>query len=280
MLKKTLAALLAGAMILSFAACGGRGGSDKAVGTDPGYFSSEDAAVLFAEADLGDNPNNVDETALTIFKNAVELNFGRETGRLEKNDTTTYYCPHGSMQTLSKYKLDYDISGSNVTASYAIAPNTEISNLVHHAGVQCGLVPTKGEPSNPELTSKDAVLSTISELEGTLLKDALQAQYIQSVELRQEAPEKDEPKGPVYITVTFTPDVEEKLFNNATTLDKDAPAGKVVYSAEMKLDGEGTLKTLTVCKDIQEETGAKYDLLDSKFYFKNMAGRASGEKAE
>ncbi len=276
MLKKTLAALLAGAMILSFAACGGDDSNKGASGKDPGYFAG-DASALFEKTDIGSNPNNVDETALTIFKNAVDTSFARETGRLEKNDITTTYCPHGSMQALTKYKLDYDVSG-DATSNYAVSENVEISNLVHHAGIKCDLVPVKGEASNPALAGKDDILKTIDDMKGVLLTDGLKGEYIQSVELRQEAPEKDAVKGPVYITVTFTPDVEEKLFASSTKLSADAPKGSVVYSAEVKIDGDGTVKHLSVSQDIQEETGAKYDLLDSKYFFKNMAGKASGEK--
>ncbi|MBR5485617.1 MAG: hypothetical protein IKV41_03815 [Oscillospiraceae bacterium] len=275
MLKKTLAALLAGAMILSFAACGG-GDSNNGGGKDPGYFSG-DASALFEKTDIGSNPNKVDETALTIFKNAVDTSFARETGRLELQEIATTYCPHGSMQAMTKEKLDYDISGE-ATANYTVSENVEISNLVHHAGIKCDLVPVKGEASAPELSGKDAILKTIDEMKGVLLTEGLKGEYIQSVELRQEAPEKNDAKGPVYITVTFTPDVEEKLFASSTKLSADAPKGSVVYSAEVKIDGDGTVKYLSVSQDIQEETGAKYDLLDSKYLFKNMAGKASGEK--
>lgn len=286
MLKKILAALLAGAMVLSFAACGGReeveNGDKNKPSTETkeeyGYFVGTDGKALYDKVDLGANPNKVDEEALTIFINAINREMSRETGRVEKNDIETLYCAHGSMQTMSKYKLDYDMTSSNLVANYAVSPNSEVSNIVHHK-LTCDQVPQKGTPTNPAITTKDQLKSTLNELEGKLLTDALKAEYIKSITVTQDKPGKGETKGNVYITLYFTPNVEEKVFGNSTTLGSYAPKGIVVYSAEMKLDGEGHVKNLVVSKDIQDETGAKFDLLESKYFFKNMAGRASGEAA-
>lgn len=285
MLKKILAALLAGAMVVSFAACGGREEAEKennkpgqSASEETGYFVGESAKELYEKVDLGSNPNKIDEEALTIFKNAIEREMDRKTGRIEKNDIETLYCPHGSMQTLSKYKLDYDMSSDKLVANYAVAPNSEVSNLVHHK-LTCNKVPAKGTPTNPVIANKDELKKTLSQLEGKLLTDALKAEYIKSAVITQEKPGKGEVKGNVYINLTFTPDVEEKVFANATTLGTDAPKGTVVYSAELKLSGEGQVKNLVVSKDIQDETGARFDLMESKYFFKNMAGKASGEAA-
>ncbi|MEG1870060.1 MAG: hypothetical protein RR205_04340 [Oscillospiraceae bacterium] len=297
--KKLIALFLAAAMTMSFVACGkdkpAEEPSDTTVQTETaekGYFTGDDAEALMKPLADTENPNKIDMTALAVFKNAVTREMGKTSGRIERGDTDTKYCTHGSMQALSTYKLDYDTKGAKdaaapITATYSVAPNSEISDIIHYK-LTCNSTLQKGTASSPAVATYSELQTTLDKIEGDMLLKGLSPELLSKATITQEVTKKPvsdddktqvEKKGNVIIDLQWTDDAELKIMGKATAIAAPQPKGKVVCSAKMELDTKGKIVSLRVSKDVVDETGAKFALSSSDYKFKNMAGKAAGKES-
>ncbi|MEG1869467.1 MAG: hypothetical protein RR205_01310 [Oscillospiraceae bacterium] len=292
--KKLIALLLVTVMTISFAACGKDKPSEEPSDTTQtettpsGYFTGDDAEALMKPLADTENPNKIDMTALSVFKNALTRDMTKTSGRIERDDILAQYCVHGSIQALSTYKLDYDTKGAKdaaapITATYTIAPNKEVSDIIHYK-LTCSNALPKGTPSTPAIATYSELQTTLDKLEGDMLLKGLSPELLSKATITQEVikeavSDKDatlvEKKGNIIINLQWADDAELKVLGTATAVAAPQPKGKVVYSAKMELDTKGKIISLRVNKDIVDETGAKFALTSSDYKFKNMAGKAA-----